>query len=125
VKGRAGLGARGERAAARRLRAQGYRILGRNVRAGGHELDLIARDPDQTLVFVEVKTRSTEDFAPPQENLSPKQRRHIVTAARAWRGSSCDNEDTCVRYDLMEVVPRTWGKACITHHENAFQEDER
>jgi len=58
VVGRDSLGARGEREAARRLRAMGYRVMARNVRSRMGEIDLIALDPDgRTVVFVEVKTR--------------------------------------------------------------------
>lgn len=50
------LGRSGERLAARRLRQAGYRVLARNYRAAGGELDLVAAD-SRTLLFVEVKTR--------------------------------------------------------------------
>ena len=52
---------RGERLAARHYRLRGYRILDGNVRAGGHELDLVARR-GRRLVFVEVKERARDDF---------------------------------------------------------------
>ncbi len=52
------LGRQGERAAARFLRKAGYRILARNIEAGGGEADLVCLAPDQrTIVIVEVKTR--------------------------------------------------------------------
>ena len=50
------LGAAGEKAAAKYLRRRGYRIVARNYRCRGGEIDLIALDAD-TIVFVEVKTR--------------------------------------------------------------------
>ena len=59
------LGARGEKLAARYLRRQGFKILYRNFRGRrGGEIDLVCRDRD-TLVFVEVKTRTREDFGRP------------------------------------------------------------
>ena len=61
------LGALGEKMAARHLRRQGFKILFRNFRGRqGGEIDLVARDRD-TLVFVEVKTRTREDFGRPRE----------------------------------------------------------
>ena len=51
------LGAKGERLAIRRLRREGYRVVARNYRAVGAEIDAVAMDGD-TLVFVEVKTRT-------------------------------------------------------------------
>ncbi len=58
-------GSRGERLAARLLKQKGYRILARNCRSRWGELDLIARDGD-TIVFVEVKTRSQSDTGAPR-----------------------------------------------------------
>ncbi len=54
------LGRRGERAAEKYLRRNGYRIVARNFRAAGAEIDLVAMD-GETLVFVEVKTRRSRD----------------------------------------------------------------
>jgi len=64
---RRALGQFGENLAAKHLEAQGYRIVARNWRQGRHgEIDLVALD-GQCLVFVEVKTRSTDAFGPPAE----------------------------------------------------------
>ncbi len=54
--GRVPLGRTGERLAERHLRRSGYRLLARNFRAAGAEIDLVAAEGD-TIVFVEVKTR--------------------------------------------------------------------
>src|SRR5947208_13267894 len=61
------LGARGEKLACTFLRRGGYKILYRNFRARhGGEVDIVCRDRDK-LVFVEVKTRTSEDFGRPDE----------------------------------------------------------
>src|ERR1700740_1260627 len=58
-------GARGEKLACRFLRRNGYRILYRNFKGrSGGEIDVVCRD-NETLVFVEVKTRTREDFGRP------------------------------------------------------------
>ena len=62
---RRSLGALGEARAAEHLERRGYRIVGRNVRAGGVELDLIARR-GLWLVFAEVKARRTLRFGAPE-----------------------------------------------------------
>ena len=62
------LGAEGEARAARFLARRGYRILARNVRAGGVEIDLVATR-GALLAFVEVKTRRTRDFGAPDHKL--------------------------------------------------------
>ena len=69
------LGQRGEKAAARYLRRQGYRVLARNIRSKLGELDLVVLD-GQTIVFVEVKTRANHEAGLPVEAIdSDKQRR--------------------------------------------------
>src|SRR5258708_3257095 len=60
------LGARGEKAAAKHLRRNGYKILLKNFRSKKAEVDIVARHKDW-LVFVEVKTRQTEQFGAPNE----------------------------------------------------------
>ena len=66
---RKALGAIGEEAAVRELRRRGYKIRDRNVRCPMGELDLVAEDQG-TLVFLEVKTRSTSDYGSPFEAIS-------------------------------------------------------
>jgi Holliday junction resolvase-like predicted endonuclease len=75
------LGARGERFAAKMLAARGLRILARNTRIQGVEIDLIAYDPStDELVVVEVKTAS--DGRNGLRQLSPRQRRRLARATR-------------------------------------------
>src|SRR5204862_7818329 len=63
------LGRRGENLAARYLRSDGFKILYRNFRArGGGEVDIVCREKKlNTLVFIEVKTRSSEKFGRPAD----------------------------------------------------------
>ncbi len=97
------LGARGEKLAARYLRRQGYKVLYRNFRGRhGGELDLVCRDRD-TLVFVEVKTRTREDYGRPLEGVNRKQQRRIVLGGLAWLRSLGD-PDLHFRFDVVEVV---------------------
>jgi putative endonuclease len=67
---RPALGARGEAAAAHALVARGYRIVARNSRSRGGELDLICRDGD-SYVFCEVKARRPSAFGEAAESLTP------------------------------------------------------
>ena len=75
-------GAWGEQLAADYLKQRGYRMLGKNVRFGSRcELDLVVRSPaPETLVFVEVKTRSTEDFGRPLSAVDRGKRRALARA---------------------------------------------
>src|SRR5437773_7947144 len=78
------LWSRGERLACRFLRQNGYKVLYRNfhVRRGG-EIDIVCRELD-TLVFVEVKTRTREDFGRPIEAVGLAKRRRISMGGLAW-----------------------------------------
>jgi putative endonuclease len=97
------LGARGEKLAARYLRRQGFKILYRNFRGRqGGELDLVCRDRD-TLVFVEVKTRTREDYGRPLEAVNRKQQRRIALGGLAWLRLLGD-PDVRFRFDVVEVV---------------------
>jgi putative endonuclease len=77
------LGAEGEARAAAHLRRRGYRIIARNVRAGGVEIDLIARR-GRLLVFVEVKTRRSRAQGPPELAVDARKQARLVRGAAAW-----------------------------------------
>jgi len=106
------LGALGEAYAAAYLDQLGYRIVaanftlpvGRNLRGAiiNAEIDLIAYDGD-TLCFVEVKTRSSDWFAPPEVNVDLLKRRQITRAARVYRQMFGIKNDPH-RYDVVTVI---------------------
>ena|SRR5437879_584061 len=97
------LGARGEKLACAFLRRQGYRILYRNFRARhGGEVDVVCREHD-TLVFIEVQTRTSDDFARPSEAINAAKRKLISRGALAWL-QLLDNPDILVRFDVVEIV---------------------
>src|SRR5437667_11881055 len=96
-------GARGEKLALRFLRRNGYKILYRNFRGrSGGEIDIVCRDND-TLVFVEVKTRASEDFGRPFEAVNRDKQKRISRGALAWL-RMLDNPDIFFRFDVVEVV---------------------
>jgi putative endonuclease len=72
-----------ERRAAWFYRLRGYRILGRNVWAGGNELDVVARR-GRRLVFCEVKEKLGEGYGDPLEMVGPEKQRRLRWAAEAW-----------------------------------------
>ena len=73
-------GAWGEDRAAEFLAREGYRILERNYRCPLGEMDIIARE-GRTVVFVEVKTRSSERFGPPHAAIGPQKQRRMTAIA--------------------------------------------
>jgi putative endonuclease len=97
------VGARGEKLACGFLRQEGYKILYRNFRSRrGGEVDIVCRDGD-TLVFVEVKTRTGIDFGRPAEAVNLAKQKLIARGALAWL-QLLDNPDILVRFDIVEVV---------------------
>ena len=78
------LGRLGEDYACQWLRQRNWRILARNWRSRFGELDIIALDPEATLVFVEVKTRRTGRFGSPEEAVGPRKQTHLRRAAVQW-----------------------------------------
>jgi putative endonuclease len=93
----------GEKLAARYLRKHGYKILYRNFRGRtGGEIDIVCRNAD-VLVFVEVKTRTSEDFGRPFDAVDRDQRKRISRGALAWL-RMLDDPDILFRFDVVEVL---------------------
>ncbi len=118
------LGRHGEVLAARFLRRHGYKILRKNFRAPhGGEVDLVCRDRKHNeLVFVEVKTRSGEEFGRPMAAVDEKKRRLIIRGAMKWL-RLLDMPDITFRFDVVEVVMSE--PPDIRVIENAFQLPDR
>jgi len=113
-------GARGERLACRHLRRNGYRVLFRNFRGRtGGEIDLVCRDHD-TLVFVEVKTRTREDFGRPIAAVDRQKQKLIARGGLAWL-RMLDNPDILFRFDVVEVLLLENTEPRIEIIKNAFQ----
>jgi len=112
-------GVRGEKLACRYLKRSGYKILLCNFRGRtGGEIDVVCRDND-TLVFVEVKTRGGEDFGRPVEAVDREKRKRISLGALAWM-RMLDNPDIFFRFDVVEVVIADDAKPRVELIKNAF-----
>jgi putative endonuclease len=113
-------GAVGEKLACRFLRKHGYKILYRNFRGRrGGQIDIVCRDRD-TLVFVEVKTRSGEEFGRPLTAVHRDQQRRIAQGGLAWL-RLLDNPDILFRFDVVEVLMPDGAKPHLELIQNAFQ----
>jgi putative endonuclease len=99
------LGQRGEELAARYLRKHGYRVLYRNFRGPrGGEVDLVCRDKKEArLVFVEVKTRASEQYGRPISAVDREKQIFIARGALAWL-RMLDDPEVPFRFDVVEVV---------------------
>ena len=76
----------GELAARRHLESIGYRIVAANVRAGRHEIDIVA-EHDETLVFVEVRTRRGRAMGSPEESITSRKSKGMLAAAQSYLAS--------------------------------------
>lgn len=114
------IGERGERIAARTLKRAGYRLIARNYTCPAGEIDLIAVD-DDTLVFVEVKTRSSDRDADPEANVHRRKQSQIVRAARFYLAANKSAQDRPCRFDVLAIVADSKGKPVVEHFVDAFQ----
>lgn len=110
------LGTKGEDIAARFLEVAGYTILERNWRSGHSEIDIVARKED-LLIIIEVKTRSGTSFGDPEDAVTDKKIRRIVSAADAYLRHS--NLELPVRFDIITIIDNN-GHIDIRHIEEAF-----
>jgi putative endonuclease len=119
--GNRGTGALGEELAANFLVSRGYRILERNFRCKGGEVDIVARDPqDRSLVFVEVKARRGLSYGVPQLAVTPFKQRQISKAALSWLSRN-RLHDTNARFDVIAILLHTDSPHNIEHIRNAFE----
>jgi putative endonuclease len=114
----AALGRRGEDLAHRYLRSKGLTILARNYRpgSGDSEVDIVARDRD-TVVFVEVKSRTSAEFGNPERAIDQEKQKHIARAARAYATRAGVEWDQ-VRFDTLSIV--FTNPPSVFHQQDAF-----
>jgi putative endonuclease len=116
---RAELGRHGEALVARRLEESGFRIIGRNVRVGRLELDLIA-ERQGLFVFVEVRTRSAGSLVHPAATFDAEKRARVRRAALGWL-SATGVRARALRFDAAAVVAESPGvPPRIHYYANAF-----
>jgi putative endonuclease len=108
---------------ARRLEADGWTILGRNVRMGRYELDLVAVDPGppRALVVIEVRWRRTREFGLPEETVDHRKRTRIRAGAYGLLDRGTIAEGTPLprlplRFDLVVLEPG----GALRHYRAAF-----
>lgn len=101
------------------LARRGYTVLAHNLRTPHGEIDLLARQ-GETLVFVEVKTRSTLTFGYPEEAITAAKRAHLLAAAEAWLAEHPEWQGNW-RIDVIAIYrPDPTQPPHIEHYENAI-----
>ena len=111
-------GVLGERAAEKHLRSLGLKYLARNFRSDHGEIDLVFRDAD-CLVFVEVKTRSTEWWTRPAAAVNAQKRRHLSQTALDYL-RLLKNPPVKFRFDIVEVLLADGEVLEVRHLPNVF-----
>ena len=113
------LGKWGEDEAALYLEDEGYTIIDRDWRLGRRDLDILAYTPDgNTLVVVEVKTRTGEEYQQPEEAVTPGKMRNLARAANAYvKECQVDKE---LRFDVISIVGCAHQVKSLQHLKDAF-----
>jgi putative endonuclease len=109
----------GERAAKQRLQSLGLKFLTANFRTPRGEIDLIFRDGD-CLVFVEVKTRSSEEWERPAAAVNAERRLRLSRAALDYL-RLLQNPPVKIRFDIVEVILNHGEVSEVRHLPNTFE----
>ncbi len=112
------LGSEGEDLAVRFLQKKGYRIVARNYKTPVGEIDIIARDGD-TIVFIEVKTRTDISFGYPFEAVNKRKRQKLKNLALLYLKRQ--GKESPVRFDVLSIFYMDNGKKDIEHIKDAFE----
>jgi putative endonuclease len=112
-------GAWGEKLAEEYLERKGYVVLARNIRTPYGEIDLLVRQ-EATLVFVEVKARSTRAYGLPEDSLTWRKQAHILDSSRYYLQEHPEYTEDW-RVDVIAIQKKPGDEpAEIIHFENAF-----
>lgn len=121
--GKKAIGAEGERIAVRFLKKKGYKILQRNYRSKGGEIDIICYDHG-CIVFVEVKTRFSNAYGAPELAVNEAKRRQIIKTASHYTAQK-KIEGVDLRFDVVSIFHSPDAKRpAITLFKNAFTKDD-
>jgi putative endonuclease len=114
------LGKKGEEKAIAFLTSLGHVLIATNYRAGRDEVDIITRHHN-TIVFTEVKTRSTDYYGKPEEFVDKKKRKAMKKVADAFMAEH--KLDTDIRFDIVSIID-SHGDLNIYHIPDAFFDEE-
>ena len=111
------IGAWGESVAAEYLEKHGYETVARNFRTPHGEIDIIVKK-DSMITFVEVKTRTSSKYGPPEIAVTPRKQEHMLATAGYY---AQENEIDHWQIDVISVEGKPGQKPIITHFENALE----
>ncbi|MBV6451741.1 MAG: hypothetical protein MHPDNHAH_02488 [Anaerolineales bacterium] len=110
------IGKWGEWIAEEYLKQQSYEIVERNVRTPYGEIDIIAKQAE-VIVFIEVKTRTSDKMGLPEESITARKRQHMVAAAEHY---AAEHEIDNWQIDVVAIEGKPGSKPLITYFENAI-----
>ncbi|MFH1614314.1 MAG: YraN family protein [Planctomycetota bacterium] len=113
------LGKWGEKRSERFLKCKGFVLLERGFSRSAGEIDLVMAERNGTIVFVEVKTRSNEEFDNAESAITSEKKARLVKAARSFIKQHRIEDRPC-RFDVVAIVLGRKGRPQIRHYENAF-----
>lgn len=113
------IGARGEKASAEYLQNKDYTILKRNFHSRFGEIDIIA-EKNNTICFIEVKTRKNSRFIRPAQTVNYSKRQKIIQTAK-WYLSRNFSENKAYRFDIIEVIYYDSYIFSFNHLKGAFE----
>lgn len=123
IESRQELGRKGEEAAVRYLKSRGYTIVKRNWFCRFGEADIIARDPEGTLCFIEVKTRQSVEAGLPEEAITRSKQSRYERIALCYMMVTDDWDDNdSVRFDAIAICVTAPHRAMLRHHKGCFNE---
>lgn len=121
------LGKRGEEEAVKLLKKKGYKIIKTNFKARYGEIDIIAIEPksekkqDSTLVFAEVKTRSSKSYGSPLEAITYWKVKSLIRTAQFYKLTH-PHSPSLLRIDAISVIFAPGGEVSeIEHIQNAAE----
>ena len=110
------IGEWGEGVASEFLEKKDYKVIARNFRTPYGEIDIIA-EKDGFIFFVEVKTRTTKSFGPPEISVTPRKQEHMLAAAEYYVQK---HEIDHWQIDVIAVEGKPDTQPVFTHFENAI-----
>jgi putative endonuclease len=110
------IGRWGEEAVAAYLKERGYEIMARNVRTPYGEIDIVAKQAD-LMIFVEVKTRTSNKMGLPEESVNLRKQAHMLACAEHY---AAENAIDHWQIDVIAVEGKRGLEPKITHFENAI-----
>ena len=112
------VGRYGEWVAAMRLEENGLRVVDRNWRCDEGEIDIVALD-GEVLAFIEVKTRTSEDFGVPAEAVTTAKQQRVRGLAQRWLATH-EHPYSELRFDVCSLIKPKLGAASFEHLKDAF-----